>query len=103
MFGKGNSAASDAKTEPPLRRYFEPVEFVEMVGVGIFRPCGESKIWQVAEQRGQGDLEFEPGQRGSDAKMQAATKCCMGFHGASGIKVIGFVKERWVAPRSAKQ
>ena len=42
-----------------------------MVDVGVFRLCGKGEFRVVLEEDRQGDLEFQPGERGADAMVDA--------------------------------
>jgi len=67
----------------------QAVQFVEMVAVGKARRFGEGQIGAGAKERGQGDVQFQSGQRGANAEVQSAAKGRMRFLRAGGVEDIG--------------
>ena len=74
-----------------------------MVDIGVVRGSGQAQVGQALEQDRQGDLQFQPGQGGTDAEMQASAKADMGFWRAMRVETVGTVPDPGVAVGCGQQ
>ena len=70
---------------------------VEVVGIAILRRRGQRQPGKALEQQGKRHLELKPGQRRSDAEMDAGSETHVRIGIAPGIEPVGFGKAFGIA------
>lgn len=59
--------------------HHEPLQSVEMEDVGVTWLFGKAQVVAAREEDRQGDLQLQPRERRTDAKVQTGTKCKVGL------------------------